>query len=103
MPFGVEWGRCPGMGVLDVGGDRRREEAVLTVNVGHPIVTNGGISGVVIPCREGWQRGFSQITWEFLVRDTGREEPPAPIDSHCAVHGDNGPRLHSACVRCGLV
>jgi len=30
-----------GMGVLDVGGYRRREMAVLGVNVGRPIVTNG--------------------------------------------------------------
>jgi len=30
-----------GMGVLDFGGDRRREGAVLGVNLGRPIVTNG--------------------------------------------------------------
>ena len=29
------------MGVLDFGGDRRREGAVLGVNMGRPIVTNG--------------------------------------------------------------
>jgi len=29
------------MGDLDRGGDRRREEAVLVVNVGHPILTSG--------------------------------------------------------------
>jgi len=31
------------MGVLDEGGDLRREWAVLGVNLGHPIVTNGDI------------------------------------------------------------
>jgi len=41
MLFGVVIGFSRGMGVLDGGGDRRREEAVLRVNVGHPIVTNG--------------------------------------------------------------
>ena len=30
-----------GMGVLDGGGDRRREGTILGVNLGHPIVTDG--------------------------------------------------------------
>ena len=38
--WGGEWGRS-GMGVLDVGGDRRREGAVLGVNLWRPVVTNG--------------------------------------------------------------
>jgi len=41
MSFGTVSGVGRGMGVLDGGGNRRREEAVLGVNVGHPIVTNG--------------------------------------------------------------
>ena len=41
MPFGVVSGVGLGMGVLDFGGDRRREGAVLGVNLGRPIVTNG--------------------------------------------------------------
>jgi len=43
MPFGVvsEVGR--GIGVLDEGNYRRRERAVLGVNLGHPIVINGDI------------------------------------------------------------
>ena len=41
MPFGMVSGVGRGMGVLDAGGDRRREEAVLGVNVWHPIVTIG--------------------------------------------------------------
>ena len=43
MPFGMvnEDGR--GMGVLDGGGDRRRVGAVLEVNCGCPIVTNGTV------------------------------------------------------------
>jgi len=41
MPFRVVSGVSRGMGVLDGAGDRRREWAVLGVNVGHPIVTSG--------------------------------------------------------------
>ena len=42
MPFGVVSGVGLGMGVLDFGGDRRREGAVWGgVNVRRPIVTNG--------------------------------------------------------------
>jgi len=42
MPFGVmSDGFSRGMGVLDGGEDRRREQAVLGENMGHPIVTNG--------------------------------------------------------------
>jgi len=40
MPFGVVSGVWLGMGVLDRGGDRRREGTVLEVNLGRPIVTN---------------------------------------------------------------
>jgi len=43
MPFGVVSGVGRAMGVLDWGGDRRREGTVLGVNVGHPIVTNGDL------------------------------------------------------------
>jgi len=41
MPFGVVSGVGREMGVLDGCGDRRREGAVLGVNVGRSIVTNG--------------------------------------------------------------
>jgi len=41
MPFGVLSGVGRGMGVLDGGDDRRREGAVLGVNLGHPILTMG--------------------------------------------------------------
>jgi len=41
MPFGVVSGVDRGMGVLDDGGDRRRDRAILGVNVGHPIATSG--------------------------------------------------------------
>ena len=40
MPFGVVSGVSRGIGVLEGGGDRRRESAVFGVNLGHPIVTN---------------------------------------------------------------
>jgi len=41
MPFWVVSGVGRGMGVLDGGSDCQREGAVLEVNLGHPIVTNG--------------------------------------------------------------
>ena len=41
MPFGVMSGVGRGIGVLDGGGDRRRGMAVLGVDLGRPIVTNG--------------------------------------------------------------
>jgi len=48
MPFGVVSGIGRGMGVLDGSGDRRREGAVLGVNLWRPIVTkllSGGLVG----------------------------------------------------------
>jgi len=44
MPFGEVSGVSRGMGVLDGSGDRRREGAVLGVNLGRPIVTNGAFA-----------------------------------------------------------
>jgi len=44
MPFGVVNGVGREMGVLDGGGDRPREGAVLGVNLGRPIVTNGAFA-----------------------------------------------------------
>jgi len=41
MLFGVVSGVGLGVGVLDFGGDRRRGGAVLGVNLGRPIVSNG--------------------------------------------------------------
>jgi len=52
-------------GCFRLGGDHRREGAVLGVNVEHPIVANGDC-GVVILCLEGWRRGSSKITFGFL-------------------------------------
>jgi len=44
MPFGVVSGVWLGMGVVDGSGDCRREGAVLWVNLGRPIVTNGAFA-----------------------------------------------------------
>jgi len=41
MPFGMASGIGRRMGILDGGGDRRGEGAVLGVNLWRPIVTNG--------------------------------------------------------------
>jgi len=59
MPFGVvsEVGRW--MGVLDRVGDRRREGAVLGVNLGRPIVTYGYFVAYV---RE--RRAVPKLFWE---------------------------------------
>jgi len=57
MLYGVVSGDSRGMGVLDWGGDRRREGAVLGVNV-----TQQWDS-----LREGQQRDCSQITFGFRV------------------------------------
>ena len=60
MPFRVVSGVGRGRGVLYGVVIVKGEEAVLGVNVGHPI------RGVIL-CREGWRRGFSQITLGLLV------------------------------------
>jgi len=44
MPFGVVRGVGRGTGVLDGGSDRRRRRAVLGMNLGRPIVTNGAFA-----------------------------------------------------------
>ena len=44
MPFGVVRGVGRGMGVLDGGGIVEGEGAVLRVNLGRPIVTNGALA-----------------------------------------------------------
>jgi len=41
MPFVMVSGVGRGMGVLDGGGDHRREDTVLEVNVEYPVITNG--------------------------------------------------------------
>jgi len=43
MPFAVVSEAGLGMGVLDFGGDRRRQGAILGVNLVHPTVTNGAV------------------------------------------------------------
>ena len=50
-----------GMGVLDGSGDRRREGAVLKVNAGHPIVTNG------ILCMRVGDAALPKLLWDFLL------------------------------------
>ena len=60
MPFGVVSGIGRGIGVLDGSGDRRREGAVLVVNVGHPIVTNE------ILCVRGGDAALPRLLWDFL-------------------------------------
>ena len=51
MPFGMVSGFGRGMGVLDGGDNRRRRRAVLGMNLGRSIVTNGT-----------FRRSCSQIT-----------------------------------------
>jgi len=49
MPFGTVSGVGRGMGVLDEGGDRRREGAVLGVSLGRPIVIKGDFATRLFP------------------------------------------------------
>ena len=44
MPFGVVRGVGRGIGVIDGGGDRRRERGSFGVNLGRPIVTDGAFA-----------------------------------------------------------
>jgi len=60
MPFGMVSGVGRGMGILDGSGDRRRRGAVLGVNVGHPIATNG------ILCVRGGDAALPKLLWDFL-------------------------------------
>jgi len=50
-------------GYIRSGWDRLRGEAVLGVNVVHPLVTDGDFVVYFPP----WRRGSSQITLEFLI------------------------------------
>jgi len=67
MPFRVVNGVGKAMGVLDGDGECRRGRDSFRVNVGHPIVTIWNLRGLVILCREGLRRCFSQIALGFLV------------------------------------
>jgi len=49
MPFGMVSGVGQRMGVLDGCGYRRRKGAVLAVNFGRPIVTNGDLATRLLP------------------------------------------------------
>ena len=51
MPFGMVSGVGLGMGVLDFGGDRRREGAVWGVNLPRPIITNGDFVACIVAKR----------------------------------------------------
>ena len=61
----LEWsvsGVGRGTGVFDGSGDHRRElGAVLNVNLGHPIATNG------ILCLRGGDATLPKLFWDFLL------------------------------------
>jgi len=61
MPFRMVSGVGREMGVLDGGGDRRRERDSFGVNVGHPIVTNGNFMTYSL------YRGNPKLLWDFLL------------------------------------
>jgi len=64
MPFGLVSGVGRGMGVLDGGGYRRREGAVLDINVGRPIETNG------ILCVRSGDAALPKLLWDFMLHDS---------------------------------
>jgi len=49
MPFAIVSGIGRGMGILDGGGYLRREGAVMGLNLGRPIVTNGDFATWLFP------------------------------------------------------
>ena len=57
--WGGEWGRSRD-GCIRWDGDRQREAAVLGVNAGHPIVTNG------IRCVKGGDAALTKLLWDCL-------------------------------------
>jgi len=71
MPFGVVSAVSRGMGVLNGGGDRRREGAVLGINVGHPIVTSGTLWRF-FSALGGGDVAFPKLLWDFLFYICGR-------------------------------
>jgi len=60
MPFGVLSGVGRGMGVLDRGGDRRKEGAVFGLNVGHSIVAQ------LFFFMRGGDAALPKLLWDFL-------------------------------------
>jgi len=49
-----------------MGGDRRREGAVLGVNVGHPIVINGDFVAYLLSAMMGGNAALPKLFWDFL-------------------------------------
>jgi len=54
-------------GCIRWGGDRQRRRGSFGGKCRTSHCDQWGLCGIVILCREGWQRGFSQITLGFLV------------------------------------
>jgi len=55
------------MGVLDAGGDRRRERSSFGVNVGHPIVTNADFVAQLFSAVIGGDADLPKLLWDFLL------------------------------------
>ena len=82
MPFGLVSGVGRGTSVIDGGGDCQREDAILEVNLGRPIVTNGDSAMRLFPNGFGedlslsiWKRSeylACIVVWTRLSR-TGRD------------------------------
>ena len=81
VPFGLVVGSVEGW--VYRGGDRRREGAVLRVNVEHPIVTNG------ILCVRGGDTALPRLLWDYLfellkrLEEASLEVAPATVASRC--------------------
>jgi len=67
IPFGVVSGVGRGMGILDMGGDRRRGRGIFGGKCEASHCNRCRLCCVVILCREGWRRGSSKITSGYLV------------------------------------
>jgi len=62
MPFGVVSGVRLGMGVLDFGGDRRRERGSLGLNLWRPNITNGDLSRRCAEVRKAIELSFGVVS-----------------------------------------
>jgi len=71
MPFRVvsEVGR--GIGVLNGGGDRRRERGSFGGKCGPSHCNQWGLCGVVILCRTGGDAALPKLLWDFLLIQRG--------------------------------
>ena len=68
MLFGVVSGVGRGMGVLDVGGDRRSGRGNFEGECGASHCNQRGLCDIVILCHDGGDAVLPELLWDFLFR-----------------------------------